>query len=72
VDKLAPSDFLRYLIVLSRLPALVRGSEPQETLMVALTFPDGARRDYPPGTTGLDIAKGISPSLGQAHRGHGA
>ncbi len=31
--------------------------------MVAVTFPDGARRDYPPGTTGLDIAKGISPSL---------
>src|SRR5664279_5990181 len=31
--------------------------------MVALTFPDGARRDYPAGTTGLDIAKGISPSL---------
>jgi threonyl-tRNA synthetase len=31
--------------------------------MVALTFPDGARRDYPLGTTGLDIAKGISPSL---------
>jgi threonyl-tRNA synthetase len=31
--------------------------------MVALTFPDGARRDYPRGTTGLDIAKGISPSL---------
>ena len=31
--------------------------------MVALTFPDGARRDYPPDTTGLDIAKGISPSL---------
>jgi threonyl-tRNA synthetase len=30
---------------------------------VALTFPDGARRDYPQGTTGLDIAKGISPSL---------
>src|ERR1700736_5794548 len=32
-------------------------------MMVALTFPDGARRDYPPNTTGLDIAKGISPSL---------
>src|SRR5512136_2038144 len=32
-------------------------------LMVALTFPDGARREYPSGTTGLDIAKGISPSL---------
>jgi threonyl-tRNA synthetase len=31
--------------------------------MVALTFPDGARRDYPQGTTGFDIAKGISPSL---------
>src|ERR1700738_980549 len=31
--------------------------------MVALTFPDGARRDYPLNTTGLDIAKGISPSL---------
>ena len=31
--------------------------------MVALTFPDGARRDYPTGTTGLDVAKGISPSL---------
>src|SRR3979490_3400161 len=31
--------------------------------MVALTFPDGARRDYPNGITGLDIAKGISPSL---------
>jgi len=32
-------------------------------MMVALTFPDGARRDYPNGTTGLAIAKGISPSL---------
>jgi threonyl-tRNA synthetase len=31
--------------------------------MVALTFPDGARREYPKGITGLDIAKGISPSL---------
>jgi len=31
--------------------------------MVALTFPDGARREYPDGSTGLDIAKGISPSL---------
>ncbi len=31
--------------------------------MVALTFPDGARRDYPAGITGLDIAKAISPSL---------
>ena len=31
--------------------------------MVALTFPDGARRDYPNNITGLEIAKGISPSL---------
>jgi len=31
--------------------------------MVALTFPDGARREYPNGSTGLDIAKKISPSL---------
>jgi threonyl-tRNA synthetase len=32
-------------------------------MMVALTFPDGARREYPAHTTGLDIAKGISQSL---------
>ena len=31
--------------------------------MVALTFPDGARREYPDNISGLDIAKGISPSL---------
>src|SRR5580698_3118912 len=31
--------------------------------MVALTFPDGARRDYPDNSTGLDVAKAISPSL---------
>jgi threonyl-tRNA synthetase len=31
--------------------------------LVALTFPDGARRDYPKGTTGVDVAKAISPSL---------
>ena len=31
--------------------------------MVALTFPDGARRDYPDNSSGLDVAKGISPSL---------
>ncbi len=30
---------------------------------ITLTFPDGATRDFPAGTTGLDIAKGISPSL---------
>jgi threonyl-tRNA synthetase len=31
--------------------------------MVTLTFPDGARREFPDAITGLDIAKGISPSL---------
>ena len=31
--------------------------------MVALTFPDGARREFLDGISGLDIAKGISPSL---------
>jgi threonyl-tRNA synthetase len=31
--------------------------------MPTLTFPDGARREFAPGTTGLEIAKGISPSL---------
>src|ERR1700674_5547723 len=30
---------------------------------VTLAFPDGARRDYPNGITGLDVAKAISPSL---------
>jgi threonyl-tRNA synthetase len=31
--------------------------------MVALTFPDGARREFPDNISGLDVAKGISPSL---------
>ena len=31
--------------------------------MITVTFPDGARREFPQGTTGFDIAKGISPSL---------
>ena len=31
--------------------------------MLHLTFPDGAVREFPVGITGLDIAKGISPSL---------
>ncbi len=31
--------------------------------MVAVTFPDGARREFPDNITGLDIAKQISPSL---------
>ena len=31
--------------------------------MISLTFPDGAKREVPPGCTGLDVAKSISPSL---------
>lgn len=31
--------------------------------MVAVTFPDGASRQFEPGVTGFDIAKSISPSL---------
>ncbi|MDP4593941.1 MAG: threonine--tRNA ligase [Beijerinckiaceae bacterium] len=31
--------------------------------MISVTFPDGAMRRFAPGTTGLDIAKDISPSL---------
>ena len=34
--------------------------------MAAPTFPDGARREYPPNITGFDVAKGISPSLATA------
>jgi threonyl-tRNA synthetase len=30
---------------------------------ITITFPDGASREYPRNTTGLDIAKAISPSL---------
>lgn len=31
--------------------------------MIRVTFPDGAHREFSPGITGLEIAKGISPSL---------
>jgi threonyl-tRNA synthetase len=31
--------------------------------MVAVTFPDGASRQFEPGVTGFDVAKSISPSL---------
>ena len=30
---------------------------------VSLTFPDGSKREYPKGTTGLDVAESISKSL---------
>ena len=41
--------------------ANLKQAEPLEKISV--TFPDGAKRDYAKGTTGFDIAKGISPSL---------
>ena len=31
--------------------------------MIAVTFPDGASRQFEPGVSGVDIAKSISPSL---------
>jgi threonyl-tRNA synthetase len=41
--------------------ANLKPAEPTEK--VALTFPDGATREFPKDTTGLEIARGISPSL---------
>jgi threonyl-tRNA synthetase len=38
--------------------------KPAEPLQkITLTFPDGAKREFHKGITGLDIARGISPSL---------
>jgi threonyl-tRNA synthetase len=37
--------------------------KPVESNKIALTFPDGAKREFPKSITGTDIAKGISPSL---------
>src|SRR5882724_4674546 len=39
----------------------LKPAEPQHK--IALTFPNGDKREYPHSTTGLEIAKGISPSL---------
>ena len=38
-------------------------SPSQSAPQITLTFPDGAQRQYPAGASGLEIAKGISPSL---------
>jgi len=54
-DKNAPASGFQYSIT------NLKPVEP--VLKIALTFPDGARREFPKNTTGLDIAKGISPSL---------
>src|SRR4029453_12635293 len=37
----------------------LKPAEPLEK--ITLTFPDGAKREYPRDITGLEIAKGISP-----------
>jgi threonyl-tRNA synthetase len=37
--------------------------KPLESSKIALTFPDGAKREFPKSITGTDIAKGIAPSL---------
>jgi threonyl-tRNA synthetase len=39
----------------------LKPAEPQHK--IALTFPNGDKREYPQNTTGLEIAKAISPSL---------
>jgi threonyl-tRNA synthetase len=76
-EPIALADSAAISIPHIRLPALVRGSEQLETTMaqagiaggspashnIALTFPDGARREFPVGISGVDIARGISPSL---------
>ncbi|CAM5360274.1 Threonine--tRNA ligase OS=Afipia felis OX=1035 GN=thrS PE=3 SV=1 [Afipia felis] len=41
--------------------ANLKAVEPAEK--IGVTFPDGAKREFARGITGLDIAKGISPSL---------
>jgi threonyl-tRNA synthetase len=54
-DKNAPTSGFQYSLT---------NLKPVEPVhKVALTFPDGAKREFPKDTTGLDIAKGISPSL---------
>jgi threonyl-tRNA synthetase len=53
-DKNAPASGFQYSVA---------NLKPVESSNIALTFPDGAKREFPRSTTGLDIAKGISPSL---------
>jgi threonyl-tRNA synthetase len=53
-DKNAPASGFQYSVA---------NLKPVESNKIALTFPDGAKREFPKGITGTDIAKGISPSL---------
>jgi threonyl-tRNA synthetase len=41
-------------------------SQTVETGMIAVTLPDGTRRDVPKGTTPLEVARSISPRLADA------
>jgi threonyl-tRNA synthetase len=43
--------------------ALTPAAREQEKTMVTLTFPDGAHREFPRGTTGKEVAETISKSL---------
>ena len=54
-DKNAPAPGFQYSV------ANLKPVEPVPR--ITLTFPDGAKREFPKSITGLDIAKGISPSL---------
>ena len=48
----------------STLTPFVAASEPEiDMSSITLTFPDGAQRSFPAGTTGRDVAAGIAPSL---------
>src|SRR5271156_925855 len=54
-DKNAPASGFQY--------SLTNLKPVERPLMIALTFPDGAIREFPKNITGFEIAKGISPSL---------
>ena len=54
-DKNAPASGFQFGL------ANLKPAEPVQK--ITLTFPDGAKREFPKDITGLDIAKGISPSL---------
>jgi threonyl-tRNA synthetase len=43
--------------------ALTQPAREQEKIMVTLTFPDGAHRDFPRGISGKEVAEAISKSL---------
>lgn len=47
--------------IFSNLTRGVGGSE--EPKMITLSFPDGAQRQYAPGTSGYEVARAIAPSL---------